>query len=169
MSKVKRNVVGAVWMPTTTGDSVKGPWRVRGPIMGKPMYWLHLNGSRYTPTGLFNDAPSFVSRRAAEAFADCLLHAANDTRPKEQDPPMFTPKEILRLASVPLKRGDPVQTYFDTGAFGYSLLYGRVIKAGPKTFTVLWESGLTNRLRQGTFTRGPGRGDEGEDYAEARI
>ena len=52
---------------------------------------------------------------------------------------------ILTAARV----GDHVETYFDTGAFGVSLLWGKVVAAGPKTFTVEWESGLRNRLRQG--------------------
>jgi hypothetical protein len=28
-------------------------------------------------------------------------------------------------------------------------MYGRVVKAGPKSYTVLWESGFRNRLEQG--------------------
>lgn len=46
-------------------------------------------------------------------------------------------------------RGDYVQTLFDTGAFGYTSLYGIVEKAGVRTYTVRWESGLRNRIRQG--------------------
>lgn len=47
-----------------------------------------------------------------------------------------------------MKRGDLVQTMFDVGAnMGHRILYGKVIAAGPKTFTVRWESGLTNRCR----------------------
>lgn len=50
-----------------------------------------------------------------------------------------------------MKRGDYVQTWFDTGAGkmgGPQILYGTVIKAGPMTYTVRWESGITNRIRQ---------------------
>jgi hypothetical protein len=45
-----------------------------------------------------------------------------------------------------MKRGDYVRTWFDTGAMGATVLYGRVVKAGPRTYTVLWESGLRNRI-----------------------
>ena len=48
-----------------------------------------------------------------------------------------------------MKRGDFVQTLFDTGARGYDTLYGQVTKAGPATYTVMWESGLSNRIQQG--------------------
>jgi len=44
--------------------------------------------------------------------------------------------------------GDFVWFYFDTGAMGVQPCYGKVIKAGQKTFTVRWMSGLCNRLRQ---------------------
>lgn len=46
------------------------------------------------------------------------------------------------------KKGDFVETWFDTGAFGATLLYGIVTAAGPKQFTVKWESGTVNRLHQ---------------------
>lgn len=49
----------------------------------------------------------------------------------------------------PMQVGDLVKTWFDTGAMGAQILYGRVEKAGPKTYTVRWESDLTNRIRQG--------------------
>ena len=45
-------------------------------------------------------------------------------------------------------KGDLVQYWFDTGAFGAKILFGVVIKAGPKAFTVRWESGIQNRIRQ---------------------
>ncbi len=44
-------------------------------------------------------------------------------------------------------RDDLVQTMFNTGAMGLTVLYGRVVASGPKTATVLWESNLTNRIR----------------------
>lgn len=47
-----------------------------------------------------------------------------------------------------LNRGDHVRYFFDTGAFGYTYLYGEVIQAGPKMATVLWESGIRNRVQQ---------------------
>lgn len=43
-------------------------------------------------------------------------------------------------------RGDLVQTWFDTGAFGYTVLWGIVEKAGPKAITIRWESGIRNRV-----------------------
>jgi hypothetical protein len=46
------------------------------------------------------------------------------------------------------KVGDIVQTWFDTGAMGSNILFGRVVQAGPKAFLVVWESGLRNRLKQ---------------------
>lgn len=46
------------------------------------------------------------------------------------------------------KRGDVVKMYYDTGAFGARVLFGFVIKAGPKSYTVVWESGIKNRLEQ---------------------
>jgi hypothetical protein len=47
------------------------------------------------------------------------------------------------------KRGDVVKMFFDTGAFGAQILFGLVIKAGSKVYTVVWESGIKNRLEQG--------------------
>jgi hypothetical protein len=52
---------------------------------------------------------------------------------------------------TPLRVGDHVETYFDTGAFGCTLLYGTVVAAGPKTYTVEWESTARNRIRQGDW------------------
>jgi hypothetical protein len=46
------------------------------------------------------------------------------------------------------KRGDYVQTWFDTGAMGATILYGRVVSAGPRTYLVRWESGIQNRVTQ---------------------
>ncbi|HYE57566.1 MAG TPA: hypothetical protein VD948_03630 [Rhodothermales bacterium] len=42
-----------------------------------------------------------------------------------------------------------VRTWYDTGAFGSNLLYGRVVAAGERSFVVEWESGIRNRLPQG--------------------
>lgn len=45
--------------------------------------------------------------------------------------------------------GDFVMTWFNTGGKGHvSQLYGKVVAAGPKTFTVVWESGSRNRCWQ---------------------
>jgi len=55
----------------------------------------------------------------------------------------------MKAAPLRLRRGQFVLTYFDTGALGPQPLYGLVIAAGPKAFRVRWESGLTNRIRQG--------------------
>lgn len=48
-----------------------------------------------------------------------------------------------------MKRGDIVRYWFDTGAFGCTILNGIVETAGPRAYTVRWESDLTNRIRQG--------------------
>ena len=55
------------WTKTATGW-VRGSWRIKGPIMGKPMFWLYRNGLRYTPTGKFDDAVSFATAAAAKQF-----------------------------------------------------------------------------------------------------
>lgn len=45
--------------------------------------------------------------------------------------------------------GDIVAYQFDTGALGLTTLWGEVVAAGAKTFTIRWESGVKNRLSQG--------------------
>lgn len=64
----------------------------------------------------------------------------------------------MRADPIRLRRGNFVMTYFDTGALGPAPLFGVVIAAGPLAFTVRWESGLVNRIRQearGGLTRIP--------------
>jgi len=56
-----------------------------------------------------------------------------------------------------IKLGTYVETWFDTGAMGASLLYGRVIASGPKMYRVRWESGLTNRVQQDNDNIKPAR------------
>jgi len=46
------------------------------------------------------------------------------------------------------KKGDFVQTWWDSGAMGAEILYGKVVKAGDVTYTVEWVSGLRNRVTQ---------------------
>lgn len=61
------------WNRGATGDWVSedGKWRVRGPIMSRPMYWLYAVGvGRYTPTGKYEDAVSFVSATKAKRYAE---------------------------------------------------------------------------------------------------
>jgi hypothetical protein len=55
------------------------------------------------------------------------------------------------MTSQPLRirRGQYVRTWFDTGALGASILYGVVVAAGAATYSVRWESGTVNRVRQG--------------------
>lgn len=43
-----------------------------------------------------------------------------------------------------------VRMPYDDGAGG-TLLYGRVTAAGPKAVTIIWESGLRNRVRREYF------------------
>lgn len=48
-------------------------------------------------------------------------------------------------------RGDFVKMWFDTGGGkqgGNVVLFGKVIASGPKAVRILWESGLTNRVRR---------------------
>lgn len=69
------------------------------------------------------------------------------------------------------KRGDLVQTWFDTGGGkmgGVTVLYGEVIEAGPKAARVRWESGLTNRVRQDSHSVEPARDAEGAREALAK-
>jgi len=47
-----------------------------------------------------------------------------------------------------MKKGVVVSYMFDTGAMGLSPIYGVVIQAGTKMFTVAWESGIRNRVEQ---------------------
>lgn len=47
-----------------------------------------------------------------------------------------------------IQRGEAVRVWFDDGMHG-TWVHGDVIAAGPKTYTVRWESGLRNRLKQG--------------------
>jgi hypothetical protein len=67
-----------------------------------------------------------------------------------------------------MKRGDLVETWFDTGAFGGVILYGVVVAAGPKRYTVVWESGLRNRLDQDHSYVKPARDVETAREAMAR-
>lgn len=70
------------------------------------------------------------------------------------------------------KRGDLVQTWFDTGAGkmgGVVLVYGEVIEAGPKAARVRWESGLTNRVTQDSDSIEPARDSDGAREALARA
>lgn len=55
------------------------------------------------------------------------------------------------MTATPLRirRGQFVQTWFDTGALGATLLYGVVVAAGPRAYYVRWESGIVNRIAQG--------------------
>lgn len=51
-----------------------------------------------------------------------------------------------------MTRGQFVSTLFDTGAMGYTTLYGIIEAVGPKRVTVRWESGARQRLRRGDQT-----------------
>ncbi len=59
-------------------------------------------------------------------------------------------KALAKLDRAPAKPGlgDLVQYFFDTGCRGYAFVYGVVIAAGPKAFTVRWESGIVNRVQR---------------------
>jgi hypothetical protein len=50
-----------------------------------------------------------------------------------------------------MKRGDLVQTWFDEGGgkcLGPTIMFGIVTQAGPRSYTVMWESGLCNNFRK---------------------
>jgi hypothetical protein len=56
---------------------------------------------------------------------------------------------FLGTLIMKFSKGDLVQTMFDTGQSGHQVLYGKVVKAGKATVTIVWESGLRNRVVQG--------------------
>lgn len=46
--------------------------------------------------------------------------------------------------------GDLVETWFDTGAMDYQILYGRIVApTGLKRATVTWQSGIRQRIENG--------------------
>lgn len=66
------------WIKTAFGWSMCDGvcrWTIRGPIMGKPMYWLYKNGSRFTPTGRYVDVVSCTTVREAKAKVELLREA----------------------------------------------------------------------------------------------
>lgn len=51
--------------------TLDGRWRIRGPIFGKPMFWLYRDGVRYLAApGNYDSAVSFPTRAKAQHFAD---------------------------------------------------------------------------------------------------
>lgn len=56
--------------------SSDGRWSIRGPIFGAPMFWLYRDGSRYTPTGRFEDAVHFATAADARRFVSTLTGKA---------------------------------------------------------------------------------------------
>jgi hypothetical protein len=52
------------------------------------------------------------------------------------------------VSAARFQKGDRVRTLFDTGARGLSVLYGLIVHAGEKTARVVWESSLSNVIRQ---------------------
>ncbi len=77
--------------------------------------------------------------------------------------------EQQRVDVREVTRGDLVQTWFDTGAMGATLLYGEVIAAGPKAIRVRWESGLTNRVLRDTSFVAPAKNVELARAALANV
>lgn len=59
-------------------------------------------------------------------------------------------------------KGALVQTLWDAGGGrdGVTTMYGEVVSAGPKTFTVEWESGCRNRLEHGRQGIAPARHED---------
>lgn len=72
--------------------------------------------------------------------------------------------EVLQRFKV----DDLVQYWHDDGRGG-SVLYGVVIAAGSKVLRVRWESGLSNRIRQGTHLVLPARGQNMAREAMATV
>lgn len=60
------------WRKTATGwVRGDGKWRVRGPIMGKPMYWIYRVGAgRLRRGAAFDTAVSFPTATAARNYVD---------------------------------------------------------------------------------------------------
>jgi len=54
---------------------------------------------------------------------------------------------VSALTLRAVRKMDLVQMGFDNG-MGGTILYGIVEQAGPKSVTILWESGLRNRVRR---------------------
>lgn len=57
------------WTKTSTGWTANdgiARWTIRGPIIGISMFWLYRNGSRFTPTGRYDDVVSFTTTREAQ-------------------------------------------------------------------------------------------------------
>lgn len=62
------------WTRTATGGWTAHDgtcrWTVRGPIMGKPMFWLYRDGCRFTPTGRYDNVVSFRTAQDAKNKAE---------------------------------------------------------------------------------------------------
>lgn len=71
-----------------------------------------------------------------------------------------------------MKVGDYVKTWFDSGGGrlrGWAYIYGVVVAAGPKTYTVRWESDRRNRVRQGDTQVEPVRREDVDAAALRRL
>jgi hypothetical protein len=67
------------------------------------------------------------------------------------------------------QRGDLVAYLYDTGGFGHQTLYGVVEKAGSKSYTVRWESGIRNRRPQNDHLVRGVHSDELDTAREAMV
>jgi hypothetical protein len=75
-------MANTTWVKTATGDHIAGPltarnsprFRIRGPLgfTKTKLYWLYIDGHRYTPTGRYVDAVSFRTLAQARTFAENL-------------------------------------------------------------------------------------------------
>lgn len=52
--------------------------------------------------------------------------------------------------SITMKRGDYVRTLYHDG-LKLTTLYGIVVRSGPKTVSVRWESGILNRIKRDQY------------------
>lgn len=48
--------------------------------------------------------------------------------------------------TLKVQKGGFVRTWWDTGAMGVSILYGIVVKSGPKAVVIQWPNGTRNRI-----------------------
>jgi GNAT superfamily N-acetyltransferase len=70
----QRKSATATWRRTASGDwlSPDSCWKIRGPIFGKPMYWVYHDGGRYTPTGKYDDVVHFTTVAMAKKFIESM-------------------------------------------------------------------------------------------------
>jgi hypothetical protein len=97
-----------------------------------------------------NRAAVSLGRRGGKATSDRKAAASRENGKKGGRPKKEQTMTTIRPGHY--AKGQYVRAYFDTGAMGAEIIYGVVVAAGPRAFTVRWEGGNTNRCRQGEDT-----------------